>query len=312
MSRVSEHLERGRAAVVERYGPWSANNIDLGHGVHTMAPGLVGVAEERVDRIIQVVLDSAGGSVGGWRVADLGCYEGAFAVELAKRGAEVLAVDGREQHVAKVRFAKEALGLDTLQAIVADMREFELTEYGEFDIVLCLGLLYHLPAPAVVRLVEQMHGACRRFAVIETQVSLKARHTIHQGGHDYAGAFAREDSRFPGAALSDEPAFWPTRPALLNLLQAVGFTSVLECLNPVIPALAAYRDHLTLVAMAGTKLDAPVVSTERHRWPQRLRRFAAPSQGWFYWLQDRYLRRKGGGLPSMFVKRPEAASTDED
>lgn len=291
-----ETIERRRREIVALHGPWTASNIDLGHGLWTMEPGVTGVAEARVGRIARLATDLAGPAE-GLRVLDLGCYEGAFSVELALRGAEVVGVDAREAHVAKARFAAEALGLQRMRVLHADVRTLADLELGEFDVVLCLGLLYHLPAEEAAALTAAVHRHTRRFAIFETQVGLTGPERVRIGGHEYRGIRYPEDTTQPGASVENPESFWPTRPSLLNLLTDSGFTSVCECLMPVVPELAAYRDHVTLVAAAGRPgSGAPV------RWPERIPPLAHPAQGRRHALLDRLRRLRGGGLPRLFEK----------
>ena len=85
----------------------------------------------------------------GLRILDLGCGEGIYSIELARHKAQVVAMDGRETHLEKVRFIKRALSLDSLEVVQDDVRNLSLAKYGKFDVVLCLGILYHLKAPDV-------------------------------------------------------------------------------------------------------------------------------------------------------------------
>ena len=299
-----DSLERGRQEAIERYGPWTNSNIHLGEGVFTIAPGANGMAEARVQRITQVVLDAVGGNVEGLRILDLGCYEGAFAIELAMRGAEVLAIDAREEHAGKTRFARDALGLDRLEVEHGDVRDLDPDRLGSFDVVLCLGVLYHLDVPAAFELIERVAQLTRGLAVVETQISLTRRAQVSHGGRSYHGRWYAEGNT-PGASVGNERSFWLTRPSLLNALSSAGFTSVSECLTPVIPDLAAYRDHVTLLAVKGEP-SRPVSNPDAHsstgEWPERLPAVAHPAQGGRYRLLERLRRARGGGLHSVFRK----------
>jgi 2-polyprenyl-3-methyl-5-hydroxy-6-metoxy-1,4-benzoquinol methylase len=46
-----------------------------------------------------------------------------------------------------MRLAKEALELENLEVRLEDVRALDPQRHGAFDVVLCLGLLYHLDAP---------------------------------------------------------------------------------------------------------------------------------------------------------------------
>lgn len=289
---------RRRDEVVERFGPWTAYNIHLGDGVYTIASGVCGMAEQRVERVAQLVGDFARCPLHELRVLDLGAYEGGFAVELARRGAEVVAIEGREPHVEKARFAAEVLGLDRLDVRHGDVRALDHDELGSFDVVLCLGVLYHLEAPDVVRVTRKLARLCSGFAVIETQVGLRGRTKVVDAGREYRGFSYSEDITQPGASLDNLQSFWPTRASLFNLLADAGFTSVAECSIPVITTLDAYRDHVTLVAIAGEP-----GGTGDERWPERLPVVAHPAQGLCYRFLERARRIRGGGLAAVFDRR---------
>src|SRR3954453_12693421 len=129
MARVDE-----RDRLTAEFGPWFGFNVRLRDGTYTMGRSGSGPAEQRVQRVVQVVSDLAGGSVDGARILDLGCHEGGFAIELALQGAHVLAVDGRRGNIEKARFAAAAAGAATIDFEIADLRE-ALPRLGELDIV---------------------------------------------------------------------------------------------------------------------------------------------------------------------------------
>src|SRR4051812_19404251 len=155
MPADQQELAAERDRLTEAYGPWFGFNVRLGQDAYAMGRAGSGPAEQRVQRILQLTTDLAGGTVDGLRILDLGCHEGGFAIELALHGARVVAVDGREGHVEKGRFAAAAVGADTVEFVQADLRE-ALPELGAFDVVLCLGVLYHLRGPEVLRVLRQV------------------------------------------------------------------------------------------------------------------------------------------------------------
>jgi SAM-dependent methyltransferase len=213
------------------------------------------VGRQRVARIARLVRDFAPGAT-RLRVLDLGAGDGTFAVRLAEEGAEVVAVEGRAEHVARIRALVEERAV-AVTVIHGDVRDLP-AEHAAYDVVLCLGLLYHLPPPDVFRLVEHVAQAARHLAIFETQVSLAPRHAAEHGGATYFGDYCREDTTQPAASLGNPTSFWLTRASLLNLLDRSGFTSVAEALNPPVPELAAYADHVTLIARKGpARLPAP-------------------------------------------------------
>ncbi len=294
-------LRAKRDEIVAAHGPWIGYNIDLAPGLSTMAQGLVGMAEARVKRIVQLVVDLSNRPLSQLRILDLGAHEAGFAIELARRGAEVVAIEARDGHVAKAEFVKEALGLDRLSIVQGNVRDVTSLVSSEFDIVLCLGLLYHLDGQGACALMHDLRRLTKLFAVVETQISLSDRASFSHDGQTYWGRPSPEVTTRPGAAVDVANAFWLTRPSLLNLLADAGYTSVLDCANPVIPALAAFRDHVTFVAAAGDKVDYLGLPDER--WPEHIPPVAAPVQGLRWALIEGIRKRRGGGMDSAFVKR---------
>src|ERR1700683_2040738 len=80
----------------------------------------------------------------GQRVLDIGAWDGWFSFEMERRGAQVLAIDNWDNP----RF-HEAHALLNSRVEYRQMDMYELTpeRVGRFDIVLFLGVLYHLKHP---------------------------------------------------------------------------------------------------------------------------------------------------------------------
>jgi len=258
---------------------------------------MASVGERRVSRVAQVVCDVSGEGLRSARVLDLGCNDGGFSLELARRGArEVIGIEGRDGNLVDGIARREAEGLTQVDFRIADVRTLSRELHGEFDIVLCLGLLYHLDVPDLFDFVRSFAEVCRGYALIETNVALTPRNEATSGGQTYHGLWYGEDTTRPGASLDNPRSFWPTKPSLLNLLGDVGFTSVTEVLSPAIPKLAEFRDHTLLLAVKG----APHSAERPERWPERLPKQASPGQGARWFLRDRVARLRRGGFPSVF------------
>jgi SAM-dependent methyltransferase len=210
------------------------------------------VRDVRIRRVTQWVRDFAGDPA-ELRILDLGAYEGRHSMALAELGAEVVAIEGREEHVANARASAERLGLSNLTIVQADVRD-AIDTHGTFDVVLCLGLLYHLPAAQACELVETIATVATDLAIIETQVSLSPKRAVTHSGHTYWGMDYPEDTTLPAASLDNETSFWLTKPSLLNLLTHAGFSSVAEAHVPNIASLAAFEDHVALLAKRGEEI----------------------------------------------------------
>ncbi|MEO8036144.1 MAG: methyltransferase domain-containing protein [Acidobacteriota bacterium] len=82
----------------------------------------------------------------GMRALDLGTRDGYFAFELERRGAEVVAVDYMAMTDSGFSVAAELLG-SRVTYFQRNLYELTPEDLGTFDIVLFLGMLYHLPDP---------------------------------------------------------------------------------------------------------------------------------------------------------------------
>jgi SAM-dependent methyltransferase len=256
----------GREEIIARYGPWTAHNIRLGDGTYTISPEPTG-DEPKLRRIVQLVCDLYDGSLEGVRILDLASLEGMYALELARRGAQVVAIEGRTANIEKARFAARSLGLD-VDFQLGDVRNLSVNAQGTFDVVLCLGILYHLDLADGVSLVERIRAATRKAAIFDTAIALAAteKHTVdgivlhgerlveHERGDTEEQRLARLWS-----SLDNDTAFVPTFPSLLRLLSAKGFSTVLQVHVPHEPEKPDGR--VTLVAMTNTPV-MPLLTPE--------------------------------------------------
>jgi SAM-dependent methyltransferase len=259
--------------------------------------------DARVARVARVVGDLTGTSLAATRIVDLACDEGNFAIELAAMGAaEVVGIEGRAEKLVAANAAREARALTNLRFEAGDVRDVTLDSHGTFDVVLCLGILYHFDTPDVFSFARNLAGITTRYAIIETQVSLSKRRRAADGGHEYWGRSYPEDISMSGASLDNPESFWPTRASLLNLLQDVGFTTVAEVQVPIVPEVNVFRDHVMLLAAKGRpqEFDPP----QPARWPERLPATAHPTQGLRWRLLERLRRARGGGMSTFFQRPP--------
>jgi 2-polyprenyl-3-methyl-5-hydroxy-6-metoxy-1,4-benzoquinol methylase len=277
MSIDLDRIHAEKADIVARYGPWTAHNIHLVGDVYTIQNGVAG-DEFRLRRVMQVVNDLASGPLPNLRILDLACLEGMYAVELARVGARVLAIEGRESNLAKAAFVKRVLDLEKMQLIHDDVRNLSREQHGEFDIVLCLGILYHLGAPDVFTFLERVAEVCSGFVIIATHTSLAPIVAETYKGRSYWGAWTQEHApdstreereRKLWSSLDNVRSFVLTKPSLYNLLAHVGFTSVFQCRIPPetvyeYPEPKEGLDWSTVVAIAGRRAvlsSAPLMNS---------------------------------------------------
>jgi len=151
----------------------------------------------------------------GKTVLDLGCWDGYWSFYAEQRGAKrVLATDDVSQNWARssgLLLAKELFGSNIETNL--DVSVYDLEKLGEtFDIVLCLGIYYHLVDPFYA--FAQVRHCCHSesLAIFEGD-----------GFHSWRQEYLRYD-------LSDhaKPIFVPTRSVLRQMLQAAYFEIVSE------------------------------------------------------------------------------------
>jgi len=102
----------------------------------------------------------------GWTALDLGCNAGFYSFELARRGADVLGVDVDQHYLRQARWAS---GRMEVQGSVEfrRMHVYDLARTVErFDLVLCMGLLYHLRHPLLA--LDLVAARARRLLVLQT------------------------------------------------------------------------------------------------------------------------------------------------
>ena len=286
-----DDLIRRRDAVAAEHGPWVGHNIHLGQGVYTIGDRVVG-AENTAKHLLDLVGAIARKPLDRLRILDLGCSEGLYAIEFGLHGAEVVGVEGRAAPLARARFAQEALGLDRVRFEQGDAREATADRFGRFDVILNCGLLYHLDAPDVLRVFENMAGMCDDLAIIETHYAQTVTERFEYKGEEYFGISRREheDGADPTtrekrewASLDNAYSFWMNKPSLVNALARSGFAAVTECLYP---AILSYGDRETFIARMGE--------------PRALR--AVPLPGIF---ADRF-------LPAIDSRRPLSSWVGQD
>lgn len=271
--------------VVEKYGPWTAMAIKLPEGLYTRQPAV----DYRLRRILQIASDLVKKPLSQCRVLDLACLEGHYGIEFALHGCTVVGIEGREASIAKCEFVKRELGLDRIQFFQDDARNLGPEKYGEFDIVICSGLLYHLPAKDAWNLLRSMHETCRGLVIIDTFIALSSQMTIEIDGSIYHGHIYREHDEADSAdeklkklwaSLDNDSSFWFTEPSLMNLLAKAGFSSLFDVLTPTMPG--NLRDRKTYVAIKGSRTEIrssePTDAADQSDIPEGLNPRFDPSQ----------------------------------
>src|SRR4026209_1320594 len=191
-----------RAAAILWY-----HTIDLGGGVVTRG------IDDTPQRLARVHLPA---SLHGLTVLDIGAWDGFFSFECERRGAaRVVAADYYSWHgpgwgtKAAFQLAREALG-SAVADVDIDVMDLSPERLGTFDVVLFLGVLYHLRHPLLA--LERVSSVTRDQLIVGTVVGLV-------GFRWPAMAF------YPGRELNNDPTNWcgPNLPAVRGMLESLGF-----------------------------------------------------------------------------------------
>ncbi|MEO0796929.1 MAG: DUF1698 domain-containing protein [Verrucomicrobiota bacterium] len=155
----------------------------------------------------------------GKSVLDIGCWDGFFSFSCEQRNAKrVLATDhfawsdacwgSREC----IDFAHAALG-SSAEIMEATPQELTPERVGKFDLVLYLGVLYHVKNP--LKEIEHVAQLCDEMLVLETLVD-------HLNIKDASAAF------YPGKECNGDPTNWwgPNPACVIGMLKAAGFSRV--------------------------------------------------------------------------------------
>ena len=191
------------------------HTIDLGRGIVTKG------IDDTPFRLARLELPS---SLAGQTVLDVGAWDGFFSFEAERRGASrVVASDYYSWHgpgwgtKAGFELARAALG-SRVEDLDIDVMDLSPERIGTFDVVLFLGVLYHLPHPLLA--LERVASVTGRLLILETVVDLL-------GIRRPAMAF------YPGRELNRDPTNWwgPNVAAVEAMLRTVGFQQV-ETVTP--------------------------------------------------------------------------------
>lgn len=191
-----------------------------------VAPGVVtpGVNDS------QMVLDALDlpERLDGMRVLDIGARDGFFSFECERRGAaEVVAIDYLTPEETGFPIARKLVGSD-VELRQANVYDLTPEEFGTFDLVLFLGVLYHLRDPmlALDRIAEISTGRL----IVETQ-AIDDAVLVGPGQFKRLVDISPELESiplmqfYPGDSLNNDPsnAWAPNQACLRAMLEDSGF-----------------------------------------------------------------------------------------
>ncbi|MBV9538231.1 MAG: TIGR04290 family methyltransferase [Acidisphaera sp.] len=130
----------------------------------------------------------------GRTVLDIGCNAGFYAMQMKRRGAaRVVGIDADDDYLAQARFAAEVCGLDIE---FRSLSIYDVAKLGErFDIVLFMGVLYHLRHPLLALDLVYEHAAG----------DMLVFQSLQRGSRDLVPV--APDYAFAETAIFDQPGF---------------------------------------------------------------------------------------------------------
>jgi tRNA (mo5U34)-methyltransferase len=174
---------------IEELGPWF-HNMRLG-GVETAPHHFLGDYPAIKFATFRDVVPE---DLTGFTVLDIGCNAGFYSMEMKRRGAaRVLGIDTDMRYLHQARFAAEVEGIDVE---FRRMGVWDVGELGEkFDLVIFMGVLYHLRHPLLA--LDLIHEHVAR--------DLMLFQTMQRGSSDVVRV--AEDYEFNDPAPFDEPGY---------------------------------------------------------------------------------------------------------
>jgi tRNA (mo5U34)-methyltransferase len=222
MSR-EKHLASLREAVAA-LGPWF-HNIDLGGGVMTAPEHFLGDYPAVKWRRFS---DAIPADLSGRTVLDIGCNAGFHSLQMKARGAaRVLGIDADPDYLRQARFAADTIGVEIE---FAEMSVYDVAALREqFDIVLFLGVLYHLRHPLLALDLIREH-VVRDLFVCQSMQRGDPREEPLEKDYPFSERAVFERPSFPRLSFiehgySGDPTNWwvPNRACTAAMLRSAGF-----------------------------------------------------------------------------------------
>jgi SAM-dependent methyltransferase len=186
-----------------------------------------------MERAVRDALAAAGPNA---TVVDLACNEGWFSQRALEWGADrVLGIDIRPQLIRRAELLRDHFSIapERLELRCADVFDLDVSSLGQFDVVLCLGLVYHLEDPVgALRIAKALtRGLC----VIESQLTRQADPITLGNGRSgqyeeapasYAAIVEIDHESNPLASAGGVVSLIPNRLALAQAVEAAGFAEL--------------------------------------------------------------------------------------
>jgi len=168
----------------------------------------------------------------GKTVLDIGCNAGFYSMEMKRRGAtRVLGIDSDDRYLAQASLAAEALGYENIE--FRNLSVYDVGALGErFDLVIFMGVLYHLRHPLLaldlihshvagdLLLFQSMQRGSREVMALEEDYDFNETEHFFESGYPKLHFIERQYAH-------DWTNWWvPNRACAEAMLRASGFEIV--------------------------------------------------------------------------------------
>jgi tRNA (mo5U34)-methyltransferase len=225
MSALPQQLESARTleARIEELGPWF-HNMWL-NGIQTAPEHFLGdYPEVKFANFRHVLPDD----MTGMTVLDIGCNAGFYSMEMKRRGAErVLGIDTDERYLRQARFAAKVNEIDIEFRRLAVWDVATLKE--RFDLVIFMGVLYHLRHPLLA--LDLIHEHVARNLMLFQSMQRGSREIVTPKlDYDFNESAPFDQPGYPKMHFienrysHDETNWWvPNRACVEAMLRSSGF-----------------------------------------------------------------------------------------
>jgi len=209
---------------IESLSPWF-HNIHMPDGSQTAPQHFLGDFPSFKWKNIR---DSIPEDLNGWKVLDIGCNAGFYSLELAKRGADVLAIDLDQHYLTQAQWVAEQFGLDHRirfeQLQVYDIAHLE----EEFDLIWFMGVFYHLRYPMLA--LDILAQKTKRMIVFQTlslpgKEEMEVPDDVEFHKREIMRSAAWPSMAFIENKLAGDPTNWwaPNHQGIISMLRSCGF-----------------------------------------------------------------------------------------
>ncbi|MFN0112770.1 MAG: ATP-binding cassette domain-containing protein [Blastocatellia bacterium] len=211
----------------------------------TMTEASRRIHPDRLAMIDSVLSQSFGDDFSKLSCLDVGCNQGYFSVEMARRGfRKTLGFDARQKNIEDANLIRRIYGLENLRFRVAQINKTPPAELGQFDVVLMLSVLFWLENP--IGALRAAKALTKNMLILETPVAPDFSGEMVWGGRgvnkELSGSFALLDQTAASTLLIGsltKLSLCPGRETLLWMLDKLGFTDV-----EIVPVPSGFHEQL--------------------------------------------------------------------